>query len=227
VFGLSVALSACGGAPAEIVTVQETVVVEVPATVIVQVTRAVEVEVTRLVKVTEEVIVTATPTPTPPPTSTPDAPQLGSRDNPYPLGTAAGLEFDDGSQTIPFALTVKEVLRGEPALARIMAANQFNDPPPDGFEFVLLLVEAAYTGPDDGVLELSKSMASSVTNRRIIAYSDTFTYSPCCVEPEFDMQLLSGGTGEGWIALPVAVDDPNPLLLVGKAERGVYLSLTE
>jgi hypothetical protein len=221
-------LAACGAAAEpETVTVQETVVVEVPATVIVEVTREVAVEVTRLVEMTREVVVTATPRPTPQPTNTPDAPKLGSRDNPYPVGTAAGLEFNDDSQSIPFELTIKEVVRGEPALARIMAANQFNDPPPDGFEFVLLLIEAAYTGADDGVLELNERITASVTNNRIIPYGDTFIYSPCCLEPEFDMQLLAGGVGEGWLALPVAIDDPAPLLLIGAADRGVYLALTE
>ncbi len=219
-------LVACGGggtAEPEIAEVEVTRIVEKEVEVEVEVTRLVEVEVTRLVEVEKKVVVTATPKPTPKPTATPNAPKVGTRANPIPIGTARTL-IKNGE--IEFELTVVEVFRGTDALQRIKSANQFNDDPPDGFEFVLILASVAYTGEDKGLLEVNEFVASSVTNDRVISYSDTFIYSPCCLEPTFDMQLLQGGTGEGWIALPVAVDDPAPLMLIGEVSTGVFFSLT-
>jgi hypothetical protein len=220
-------LSACGSgaSEAEVVTVQETVVVEVPVTSVVEVTREVEIEVTRLVEVTKQVIVTVTPRPTPMPTATPDAPIVGVRANPVPIGTPHGLAIDNNGDEIEFDLTVLEVVRGADALAQIKSANSFNEAPPEGFEFVTILVEFAYTGEDKGVLETRRGYASSVTNNRIINYSDMMD-SPCCLEPAFDMQLLQSGVGQGWIGLYVAVDDPAPLLLIGEADEGAFFSLT-
>lgn len=220
---LAFLLAACGtDAPAETAVSAVEVTREVPVEVtrLVEVTKevAVEVEVTRLVE--QEVVVTATLPPTPLPTNTPPGPVLGERGNPYPVGQTAVLT-QGGS--LEFELAVQEVIRGEAALQRIQQANQFNDPPPEGFEFVLVYVEVSYTGADEGMLEIGKFDTSVVTNGRVIAYSDTFTYSPCCLDPEFEIALLSGGTAGGWLALPTSLDDPAPLLLLGDS---LYFSLT-
>lgn len=34
----------------------------------------------------------------------------------------------------------------------VLAANQFNDPPPDGYQFVMALIDASYLGPETGDL---------------------------------------------------------------------------
>jgi len=179
------------------------------------------VEVTRIV----ERVVTATPRPTPRPTNTPPAPEIGTRNNPYPVGEAALIRRGE----IEFTLTVAEVLRGDDAYDRILRANRFNDPAPEGFEFVLAHVEVSYTGEDQGVLEIQKEQFAVITKGRAIRYIDTWTYSPCCIQPDLELSLFQGGTGDGWIALPVAVDDPNPLLVIGLRDDGsggIFFSLT-
>lgn len=222
----SALIVACTAEP-ETVTVRETVVSEIPVTVEVEVTRqiveTVEVEVTRIaeVEVTRIVQVTPTRTPTRRPTATPQV-VLGSSTSPYPLGEPAAL-IKDG--LIQFDFTILEVIRGNDALQRIQAANRFNDPPPAGFEFALIHVEVSYTGPDEGVLEFDKTGVSIVTNGNVIGYFDTFSYSPCCLEPDFDFQLLAGGSANGWFAMPVDIDDPSPMLLLGTAASGIYFAL--
>lgn len=218
--------AACSAEP-ETITVRETVISELPVTVEVEVTRqiteTVEIEVTRIVEVeiTRIVQVTPTRTPTRAPTATPQV-RLGSSSSPYPLGQSASLVKDG---VLAFTFTVLEAIRGDIALQRIQAANQFNDPPPAGFEFMLMHVEVSYTGDDQGVLEMSKAAASIVTNGNVIEYFDTITYAPCCLEPEFDFQILPGGKADGWFALPVAVDDPEPMLLLGTATSGIFFAL--
>ncbi|MCB0033798.1 MAG: hypothetical protein KDE51_07260 [Anaerolineales bacterium] len=200
----TLALTACGGT-AEPQTITE----EVEVTRLVEVER--EVEVTREVEV--EVVVTPTATPLP-------ETSAGSLAEPYTYGETAFLTSND---ELSFSLTVTDVVRGPEALQIIKSANQFNEDPPEDFEFVVARLAVEYTGDDAGQLELTKRDVSVVTNGRIIAYSDTFTYAPCCLEPEFEITLLPGGRAEGLIALPVAVDDPNPLLLLGES---LYFSLT-
>jgi hypothetical protein len=80
--------------------------------------------------------------PAPPPTPTPIAPPpaLGTRTNPYPLGT---------SVTVPdWSIKVNSVMFD--AWPQIEAANEFNDPPASGWEDVLVNVTMTYTGTSTG-----------------------------------------------------------------------------
>jgi hypothetical protein len=132
--------------------------------------------------------------------------------------------------TIEFTLSVEEVIRGSGALDVIMQANQFNDPAPEGFEWVLARIQINYTGEDQGMLEISKQNFAVVTNGRIIHYDDTFIYSPCCIEPDLELSLMPGGTGSGWISVPVVIDDQSPLLAIGLRDNGtggIFFSLTQ
>jgi hypothetical protein len=126
-------------------------------------------------------------------------------------------------------LTIKEVLRGDEALNKIIAANPSNNPPPAGFEFVLILAEVNYNGADGGLLKITKDYFSTITSNRLMNYTDTTSYAPCCVEPDFNFSLYHGGVAEGWIALPVYINDTSPLLAIGiqsNGSGGVFFSLT-
>lgn len=218
-------LASCGEAAAgDVVEVTRVVLEESQVEVTrlveveVEVTRVVEVEVTRVVEV--EVIATAVP---PTNTPTPEAPEVGTAGSPVPLGTAQLVENADGQS---ISVTVSEVIRGDDALDRIMAANQFNDPPTEGFEYVLLHVDVSTPADNEGAITLDHSSLQVVTNNRVIRWFDAGS-GACCLVPEFDFQMLPGGTGDGWVALLVAVDDPAPMMLLGDADRGVYFSLTQ
>lgn len=65
---------------------------------------------------------------------------LGSRESPLPLGTFVDLG-DWSVSVIDVDLDATETVR---------AANQFNDPPEDGEQFVLFTVEAVYEGSESG-----------------------------------------------------------------------------
>jgi hypothetical protein len=206
--------------------------VEVPKTVEVPQTVEVTREVTRIVEkpvketVEIEVVVTATPTPTPPATSTPEAPEIGTRQNPHPVGETAELVFRN---ELVFEMTITEVLRGEPAFQKIRAANQFNEAAPEGFEWTVSHITVAYTGEDAGVLEIDQFDFGVVTGGRALTYADTTGYSPCCLQPPVDFTLYQGGEADGWVALPVRVDDEDPVLALGMGsggEGGIFFSLT-
>ncbi len=215
---LLMALVACGGGQSDVLSeVEVTRGVESE----IEVTRIVEVEVTRLVEVEVTRVVAPTATPEPPATATPDAPEIGTLESPVPLGESTAITKNGDQNAL---VTVLEVLRGDEAIQMAVAANQFNEPGPEGFEIVLARVAVEYL-EGEGVFEIGNSSVSSVTNNQVIEYFDFAMELPCCVEPEFELQLLPGGTGEGWAKMMVQDGDPAPLMLLGDPGDGVYFSL--
>jgi len=125
-------------------------------------------------------------------------------------------------ETKHFTLTIAEVHRGKAAWDKIIAANQFNDPPAAGMEYLLLSVKVDYVeGPADEALTLDQWDFRIVSKGQIL--------EPVAVvepEPEFDVSFFPGASGGGWMAWPVYVDDPDPLLAIGLdyAGRGASIS---
>lgn len=221
--GLLGALVACSGAspqvtaPIEVTRIVE-VIRESEVTRIIEVTRVVEREVTR--------IVPPTPTPRPPATETPESPSFGTMENPVPVGTPLDVvvERNDGSYETTF--TVLEVVRGEEAWLMAQAAHSTNDPPPDGYEYIVALLDVTYhTG--DGVFDIADFYTATVTNNEVIDHLDTRWDAPCCFDQPFSFELLPGGSGTGWATFLATVGDPSPLMLLGDVETGVFFSLTE
>lgn len=216
--------AACGSAAPEPEVISEQI--EVTRLVETEVTRIVEVpvEITRLVEVTR--VVSPTATPRPPATATPKAPALGARDNPVPVLTPTDMTKTEDGHERSLTVTVTDIVRGDEALQMAKAANRFNDPPPEGSEFLLALIRIEYR-EGDGVLEIVRRDTSLVSNNQIRSYSDMAFDVPCCLDPEFDFKLFTGADVEGWLPLLVSVDDPSPLLLFGTPEKGVYFSLVK
>ncbi len=183
-----------------------------------EVTHEVEVEVTR--------VVAPTATPRPPATATPDAPEIGTRDNPVPVLTPVNVVITADSEPQSATFKVLDIVRGDEALQMGVAANSFNDPPTEGNEFLLALIEITYH-EGNGVLEIGRHDTAIVSNNRIIDFGDISFDVPCCLEPEFDFQLFPDATATGWLPLMVSVDDAAPLMLFGDPEGGVYFSLVE
>lgn len=168
---------------------------------------------------------TSTPNPTKPPrpTSTPE-PEMGTRKDPHPLGFSAGL-IQAGK--LEFEITFTDVKRGDKAWSVIYSANQFNDKPPEGMEYIVATVEVAYTGADEGPLSLELSDWSVVTNGQALDWGSV--PSVCCLTSEFDdIKLFSGGKAKGIMAWPVYQEDLFPMLVIGMGNDGtggVYFAL--
>ena len=156
----------------------------------------------------------------------PENPELGSLFSPYPVGESALLV--KGGE-LEFEVSITNILRGADAMNFIKRANQFNDPPPPGFEFVVVKANVHYTGKEAGVLELTEEYWNIVTQGRVFDRTNKPS-SPCCLKPPFEISLLSGGEAEGYMAWPIHQDDSNPLLVFGlssSGDKGCFFSLTE
>lgn len=145
---------------------------------------------------------TNVPEPTDPPQPT-AVPTVGtSRSN--PLTTADLIEAPN------WDVEVLEVVRGEEAWSMLQAANQFNEPPADGMQYILVRLKVTSTYQDTE----SHSIGSSdfgLTGDRLILYDSASVVVP---EPELNAELFTGGEAEGWIAFAAGQDETQLTLVV-------------
>lgn len=178
-------------------------------------------------KAGETNIPTVTPTPTPAltATATPTAPPPGyTRLNPAPIGTALALRVQSwsverGGFDYEVRVTLQEIIRGEEAWNRILAVNQFNDPPPAGFEYVLAKIRFEYLkGPSP---EISYHLSAMFEFDTISSEGKQYeVVSVLLPDPELRATLYPGAWHEGWAAFMVAQVDAKPLLTFGRNSDG-------
>jgi hypothetical protein len=124
-----------------------------------------------------------------------------TRSNPLPANTAH--TFDN------WQIEILDSVRGEKAYHAVLAANQFNDPPLDGWEYLLVKyrVRSLYRGSDEESLGLHISGDANVLH-----YSfDTSAVAP---DPSLDTYLPGGAVSEGWEVYQVLIGEENLLVMV-------------
>ncbi len=120
----------------------------------------------------------------------------GKRDNPLPLGSTVMI----GTRGAPeWEVTVGPATLN--ATDAVLAENQFNDPPEDGFQYALLNLTVTYVGETSGTpwfdINISYVGADAVTYRS----SDSFAVAP---SPFSDInELFPGGTGSGNVVIAI------------------------
>jgi hypothetical protein len=164
------------------------------------------------------------PTSVPVATAQPTSPvTLGSsRGDPVPVGGSVQIS-DDG---VTIEATIVDLLRGTEAWSLIQETNQFNDPAPEGFEYLMVsfLIDALATNSVDDSFELHPSQIESVSG------SGTVYVSPVVVVPipELDGELFQGGSLTGWTVQLVDVSDFGPLIRYkfGRDQFDFFSSIT-
>jgi len=149
------------------------------------------------------------PTPTPaPPTATPvpptpTPPPMGmSRSNPAPATNVVSAPNWD--------VQVLEVVRGDEAWQAIQAANQFNEPPPDGWEYILVKLWVKSTASDSEDHSIG-SGDFKITGDRLIRYTSASVVEP---DPPLDARLFADGETQGWTAYLVNQAEDSLILIV-------------
>ena len=148
---------------------------------------------------------TPAPTRTPTPKATPTPVAGRSRSNPIPLGETT---------VVPpgWQITVLDV-NGD-AWPVVLAENQFNDPPEEGYRMVLITVRATNVQTGEETDRVSEGDFALVGSRNQVY--QTFERS-CGVTPnELSGELFPGGTVEGTVCFQAGVDESN-LILIGEA----------
>jgi cyclophilin family peptidyl-prolyl cis-trans isomerase len=150
----------------------------------------------------------------------------GSLTQPFPIGQPVAIDTiaADGTSR-SFETTVLAVRRGDEAFRLLKAANQFNDPPGPGLEYLLVQLRTRYTkGPPNETVNVDKYSFATTG-------ADGVLRGPASVvlpEPQFNAKLFAGGTTEGWAAYQVTTGDPFPRIgsrLSGIDTPKLWLSL--
>ncbi len=106
-------------------------------------------------------------------------------------------------------MTLLEVVRGEPAWQILQETNRYNDPPPEGLEYVLARARVRYLGLTDEAKPISRYSDFVALNGDGEVYERPSLVVP---KPELSGSLFPGGEITGWLAVQVAENDANPLL---------------
>ncbi len=112
-----------------------------------------------------------------------------------------------------WALSVKEVLRGEEAWQKLEAASPFNRRPPQGLEYILVNVHVRYINAKDKV-----SPYLTVEDFKLIGGQNILYDAPSILEirspePYLQVRLFPGGEYTGWIVLQSAADETGLILV--------------
>lgn len=105
-------------------------------------------------------------------------------------------------------LTVKEVVRGDAAWQMAQQANQFNDPPAAGMEYVAVRLLARYIGTDEAGETIGNYFFEMMAGADR-PYERVAVVKP---EPELDYHFFPGGEGEGWVYLQAPAGAENLVL---------------
>ena len=142
------------------------------------------------------VVVEATSTPSPTPSASP-TPELGSRENPAPLGSSSKFAADS-MWTLTMGATDAD------AWPEIVAANEFNAPPPEGSTYVAAPVHLAVADVEeaaDGVLPAMSFEVEYVTasGRSYGSFTCPVAFPPPGVGL-FELGSMYGGTEADFLA---------------------------
>ncbi len=130
--------------------------------------------------------------------------KLGARSNPVPFQKTATVDdelYNDAGDAfaIKFDLTVLEVIRGEEAYKKLVAMNQFNEPAPEGYDWVLAKTKVKFVESEtedipffiDGTMNFTM-----VSENGDIFSGDVYGTT----EPDFSFEMYVGSEKEGYIS---------------------------
>ena len=135
-----------------------------------------------------------------PPIPDPDGP-IGSRGNPHPLGTTVTVGDWD--------ISVTGVV--EDAADAVLAENQFNDPPADGRQFVMIGIEAIYTGTESDTLGFS--VAINTVGPLAVSYTGEDTCGVLPGELDSYAEVFPSGRLSGNLCWSVRSDEVDDLVM--------------
>lgn len=115
---------------------------------------------------------------------------------PAPLGATVVSE--------DWEVTVRASLRGEEAWVMAQAANQFNEPPLPGMEYIAVQVQVRAIHTDD-TLVFVDGYAFKTQDRDGRRYDPPSVVDP---EPALDAALFPGGTYQGWVVVQTPLRAP-------------------
>lgn len=130
--------------------------------------------------------------------------KLGSRTNPVPFQQSATVSDElynenGDSFAIKFDLTVLDVIRGDGAYQQLKTMNEFNEPAPEGYEWVLAKTKVKLTESEteDLAFHIDGIMNFKMVSESGDIFSDEIIGT---TEPDFSFEMYVGNEKEGFIS---------------------------
>jgi hypothetical protein len=111
--------------------------------------------------------------------------------------------------TDDWELSIIDVIRGDGAWKMAQEANQFNEPPQDGFEYVAVKIHVRHIGTEDKPATMDGTFFKSTGSAGVL-YDAPTVVDP---SPQLDISLYPGGEYEGWIVVQASVGETNMALV--------------
>lgn len=111
--------------------------------------------------------------------------------------------------TEDWELSIIEVIRGDEAWKMVEEANQFNDPPLEGYEYIAVKIHIRFIGTEDKAETIDGSFFKSTGSAGIL-HDIPIVVDP---SPQLDISLYPGGEYEGWIVLQALQGETNMALV--------------
>lgn len=139
-------------------------------------------------------------------TSAPKQETVGTRKNPAKLNETVRVELDSIFNKGIAEVSLIEVIRGDEAAKMIADANAFNDPAPDGKEYILAKFSITFVQDTSG-----KDEPLTVNYLNFCYASSTFSVNDdlqfVVINNELDLKLYEGASGDGYVLLVADKDD--------------------
>ncbi len=139
-----------------------------------------------------------------------------TEEQPVPFGqTATGEDWQ---------VIVQDYVKGDEAWEIILDENQFNDPPEDGMEYLMIKLWMRYIGANDEGANINYRPFTILTN----SGKEFDNASVVVPEPALDYTVYPGGEVEGWIVMNIPEKPKSMMLYFSPDKSGAndrYLSL--
>lgn len=142
-------------------------------------------------------------------------PEFGKRSNPVPVGQSQLVNvpiYDNESNSFEAEaeITINIVERGQSVLEFVQGINEFNETPPEGYEYMMLDVTATLVKSET---EDYAWFADGMHFNFIGGDGSPYEWTSVVVEPIFSGEVYAGGSLNGKVVNMVKKDDPILLVL--------------
>lgn len=111
--------------------------------------------------------------------------------------------------TADWQATLTELIRGPRAWEWLQEVNSFNDPAPEGMEYLLIYAQVRYIGTDPGPVSITRRDFWLLQEGEEEEYEYPSVVHP---DPELYADLFPNGETEGWMVMQVRTDHAAPIL---------------
>lgn len=141
--------------------------------------------------------------------------EFGKRSNPIPVGQSQLVNvpiYDNESNSFAAQADIKinSVERGESVLKFVQGINEFNEAPPEGYEYMMLDITAKLV---ESETEDYAWFADGMMFNFIGGDGSPYEWTSVVVEPSFSGEVYAGGSLNGKVVNMVKKDDPILLVL--------------